>query len=205
MVQTKAEEISRWAEEIQALVFANHLWECVVQEHAVPLSGYFVWDYPTERVLVEYGLLGKKILPGSHPLVRRRIKVFVSRDQPFSPCHDKIADGRDKAPEQYATWTKGDLLGPAMLYLTELINEKLNANTDCRIPQGSRSPQFVAKNLLGAIWLQFSQIVSGEVRLKRCAVCKLYMDVTDKRSTWTKHESCAKRGQMRRYRRNSKG
>ena len=151
-----------------------------------------------------YGLLGKEILPGSDPLVRDRIKVCVSKDWPFFLCHDKVADGLYKAPEQYARWTKGDLLGPASLYLTELISEKLSTNANCRIPRGSRSPQFVAKNLLGAIWLQFSQIVSGEVRLKRCAVCKRYMDVTDNRSTKTKHYKCARREQMKGFRAKSK-
>jgi hypothetical protein len=55
------------------------------------------------------------------------------------------------------------------------------------------------KNLLAAMWLQFFYWVTGEKEFKRCAVCGLWEDITNKRMGWKMHPECAQRERFRRH------
>ncbi len=202
-VATKAEGLNNWREEIQTLIFAQHLRECVSEEHTVPLSRYFKWDAPTKRVLVEYGVLGRDILGYGHKEVRRRIKSFFSDDKPLLLKYDKVADGEYKEPHEYHSWRKDEVLGPARLYLAQLINWRIENHTSSRAMidgTGTLRSRVTPWDLLGAIWLQFHQVVAGEIKLRRCEICGNFLDVTGRRSTKRMHSSCQKREQMKRFR-----
>ncbi|NSW76106.1 MAG: hypothetical protein HPY68_04915 [Candidatus Atribacteria bacterium] len=55
------------------------------------------------------------------------------------------------------------------------------------------------RDLLSALWLQFYFVLVGERRIKRCSVCGLWEDVTDKTKGWSKHHECSQRERFRKY------
>jgi len=60
-------------------------------------------------------------------------------------------------------------------------------------------PYLLPEDLLSAMWLQFYFWVVGEKKFKRCAICGLWEDVTDKTSAWAVHPECALRVRARKY------
>jgi hypothetical protein len=58
----------------------------------------------------------------------------------------------------------------------------------------------VPESLLGAMWLQLSEVVSGQKRFRRCDVCGLWCEVTHKRRNWRMHPECSDRARSARYR-----
>ena len=69
---------------------------------------------------------------------------------------------------------QGDVLTPARHWLKEAINARLSAYMDVELAvsdTGSLVYSYQPKNLLGALWYQFSQFVTGVKRMNRCLVC----------------------------------
>ena len=97
-------------------------------------------------------------------------------------------------PGKAHRFTEGDILVPAQEALQREINVRLSGEVDrssnetrlqrieC-VPQLGWTPdghqQLVVTpfNLLGAMWLQFAQFVSGAYTLKRCVACGKYLQV----------------------------
>lgn len=101
----------------------------------------------------------------------------------------------------------GDILFPALHLMAQIINEKLLDNEACRVTpmvfaltSGKLIQRFVPHTLLGAMWFQAYQAVSGEKKFKRCSICQKWEDVTEKKATWTRHPECAGRERVRKYR-----
>lgn len=63
-------------------------------------------------------------------------------------------------------------------------------------------PQIIPANLITAIWLQFSELVSGKRINRSCAVCGKLMDVSETARPGSKrmHDRCSLAQRMRRYR-----
>lgn len=107
-------------------------------------------------------------------------------------------------PSILSRFKPGDVLFPALHLIANTVMGKLR---DWPVdpflfvtPQGELVQRFVPKTLLAAIWFQVFQAVSGEKRFKRCDVCQLWEDVTDKKATWRRHTECATRERMRKFR-----
>jgi len=63
-------------------------------------------------------------------------------------------------------------------------------------------PVLIPSNVLGAVWLQFSQVITGTRILQHCELCKDLMDITDSAHPGSKrmHSRCSNRIRKQRYR-----
>ncbi len=104
----------------------------------------------------------------------------------------------------YSCFVPGDVFLPARYLIQNRINEKL-----IRFPsyiqlasddEGNIINCVQPRNLLAAMWLQFFAVISGTKKVKKCSVCGDWEDVSNNRSTWTKHPECAAREKTARYR-----
>jgi len=60
--------------------------------------------------------------------------------------------------------------------------------------------KYVPETLLSALWLQFSYILTGERKIKRCPVCHDWIDVTGMKRSLKKHPNCKNRDGVARMR-----
>lgn len=105
-------------------------------------------------------------------------------------------------------WKRGDVLGPAKLFIAEEYNSQIDNMASPLLLLDSRSelkPHISPASLLGAIWLEFGEVASGVRKQTVCEYCGLVMDVTNNRSHKRVHDNCSLRVRMARYRQAQKG
>lgn len=76
--------------------------------------------------------------------------------------------------DEVPTLEEGDVLTPARHWVQEVVNERLEAFVALRIAEdeaGNLVYSYQPKHLLGALWYQFSQVITGIDRLNRCLMC----------------------------------
>jgi len=194
--------ISRWHDEIQAMVIVDHLWRCIQADDRQSLRRYLKW-HPTEfEVTLTIGIQGKQILTKDDPLFQKK---------PFEPLvlparHETTAliGPRRQDPLRALRWGHADVLGPARLALMDKVNPRLQEYCHPRIyldKDRGFAGHLTPNNLLGCIWLQFYLSIISQLKLRRCIVCGFGMDVTASRSTKKMHDHCSKNRRMRAWRR----
>lgn len=102
-----------------------------------------------------------------------------------------------------ATWKTGETLGPAKLFIVNAYNRAMDQMASPMLllnAKGELRPYNAPSSLLGALWLEFGQIVTGARRQIPCESCGKLMDVTENRKHKRKHSVCAHREKMARYR-----
>jgi hypothetical protein len=60
-------------------------------------------------------------------------------------------------------------------------------------------------SLLSAMWYQFFLAQTGEIKLRRCAICNRWEDMEGHRETWSKHANCANYDRVKRARLRKRG
>jgi hypothetical protein len=100
-----------------------------------------------------------------------------------------------------------DLIGAAKLYIVDTYNRRMHRMASPALlidSLGNLRAHSVPVSLLGAIWLEFGEIVTGVRRLIQCELCSRMMDVTENRKHKRVHDECSKRFRMARWRNKSK-
>jgi hypothetical protein len=193
--------ISRWHEEIQAMIMAHHLWERVENCDEHRLRNYLTWHRNEFNVEFRMGAQKRKILTKHNPMVAGPSSLRGAR--PLKVELQWLINPNHVEPLRAIGWKRGDMVGPARLAVMNFVNPRLAAYCHPRLyldGHGRLIGHLTPDNLLGCIWLQFYQTILGQLKLHLCTVCKLQMDVTESRSTKRMHDSCSKRERMRRYR-----
>ena len=96
-------------------------------------------------------------------------------------------------------WTRGDVRGPALYYLSLELNKRLANSLTPRITEFKKQEvYFYPDTLLSAIWLMFLLEINGCTRLLRCCVCGDYFNALDPRARF-----CSTRCRMRNYRKST--
>jgi hypothetical protein len=105
--------------------------------------------------------------------------------------------------------TKGDNLEDIKDTLFSMLLDQVSLKVNCYLKRGVYPVVWREKDglmvylkprdLLSAMWLQFYFVLVGEKRIKRCSICGLWEDVTDKTKAWSKHVECAQRERFRKY------
>jgi hypothetical protein len=186
--------ISRWREEIQAMVIVDHLWKCILADDRPTLRRYFKWHRTAFEVILSIGIQGKEILPLNHPYVR---------DGSARAKTTWLIGERWAEPLSAIGWNHGDVLGPARLAMMDMINPRLLEYCHPRLyldKDRGFAGHLTPNNLLGCVWLQFYLSIIGQLKLRRCTVCGFEMDVTLSRSTKKMHDLCSKSRRMRKWR-----
>jgi hypothetical protein len=102
---------------------------------------------------------------------------------------------------------KGDLLRAARVLMQHHVNEQLELHTSARVlldEETGRQGLYVnPKNLLGALWIQFSESIDSSTSSKRCAECGDWMLLAPGTSR-SDREFCSDRCRVNAYRKRKK-
>jgi predicted nucleic acid-binding Zn ribbon protein len=102
---------------------------------------------------------------------------------------------------------KGDFLRAARVLMQHLANEQLELHTSARVlldEQTGRQGLYVnPKNLLGALWIQFSESMDSSTSSRRCAECGDWMLLAPGTSR-SDREFCSDRCRVNAYRKRKK-
>ncbi len=167
-----AEDVGSWLLEAHRLQMALHVWDLLDAKDTRGLRGIFRWE------------------EGS---VMARFPNRVTR---------WIA-GTAHNPQWLRVWHHGDVVGPAKLFLVEEFNQVMDGKASPTLlldANGNFKPYSTPVSLLAALWLQFSEVMTGVRALKPCELCGSLMDVTDNRHHKRMHDHCSLRLRMARYR-----
>ncbi len=195
--------ISVWRKELTAMKIATHLWDAVQRKDQRELRRYIKWNKAEYTVRLEIavsaqGVSGVEAGTRIEDVLRRPYTVsnsWLVRDESEKREMQKFGPGTG--------WEPGDTLGPTRLEIQKLINQRLEEYCHPRLylgKDGKHVGLVTAVNLLGCLWLQFYQEVSGLQRLRRCEICHEELDVMENRSHKRVHDKCSGRERMRRYR-----
>lgn len=99
---------------------------------------------------------------------------------------------------------KDDYLLPAQLIVQKIINQQLDKYTAkplLLMDKNNTLKQFInPTSLLSCMWFQFFQVVTGERKVKQCAYCGRWEDVTDKYASWKYHKRCGVKKRVEKHR-----
>jgi hypothetical protein len=191
--------LERWQREIHAIQVANHLAECVANRPN-HLARYFRWKPSTYEVSFAIGVSnGKFFKPDSF--------IGGIPALPFNCFSDRLATPQSQDDmrrfQPGAGWEHGEFSGPARLAVNRIVNERLRIHCHPQLyldESGKHVGMLTPANLLGCLWLQFYQEVTGQQKLRQCSICHKEMDVAGNRSHKVVHTECSRRERQRRWR-----
>lgn len=193
--------IGTWYAEIQAMIVAHHLWDCITKNDRRELRKYFTWDSHNFNVRLEIGIDRRQVLDKTDLDVKRpQIRWSEPLRRPYTQWLVRPAD---VDPLRDVGWSQGDVIGPARLAMMTFINSRLETLCRPRLYLDKTrgfAGHLTPVNLLGCIWLQFYLSIIGQLKLRRCEVCGFEMDVTESRTTRRMHSACSKRKRMQKWR-----
>lgn len=211
------ESLRFWQNEIQDMAFAVNVWEALKNEDLEFLKRVILWHAENEVVSVVKTNIPKLVLLNRFHNAADVSKVTESKET-LRAIHDSLPTkedvplrvqlsyiaARDYKKELFSRFVVGDLLLPARCYIQAAINEKLKKYVvKPRLlldEKNQLKPYLMPESLLAAMWYQFYLTVVGERQFKRCSVCGRWEDITDKTVAWTKHETCANKERVKKYR-----
>jgi hypothetical protein len=138
---------------------AVFVWNCLEKRAEKALSQHFVWEEFNDTRMVSY------------------------RSSPESDSFHDRRVASEESPGQLWEELKGrDVFKAAWFYLMQLINERLDVDAKSVLAWVKATKRvnrvFAPKNLLGALWLQFEQAITGKADYRECEVCGELFDVS---------------------------
>jgi hypothetical protein len=152
-----------WIQNLFAVRHALDVWNLLQQSDVDGLSRVIVWgqdqvSYHSPRAAD----LGKSPSPPG------QVRALIA---------SKI-----ESPEIYERFRRGYVIEPAWLYLGRAIDAHLREHTETHFRRNSTQEHPVIypypRNLLGAIWLQFGEAVSGNKKYRTCKECQRWFEVS---------------------------
>jgi hypothetical protein len=170
------EPVSLWLEEASALNKLMDMWRAIQANNVKAL--------------------GQGISPDG-----RGLTESLNYRSPFNDAREHVSGLKDRAPR--------DLLALAKEYLARALNLHLHlansATFVCVDSNGNWKLHCRPVNMRAALWMQFSEIVTGTRKIRACEICGDLMDVTNNTRRKKVHDRCSQRECMQRYRRTRNG
>ena len=205
----RGESIDQWRREINAAKVV-----CYLKERLIPLddrgprqverdlANFISWDRERCQVYFDGRVYPSGVIANSDKSAIKKLAA-ESHEQ----VHFLIATKGFKQATEYERWERQGLIGtfqaPAMLLAAELVNSKTEHYCSPRITidsKGGTVAHTFPRNLLGVVWLELFQILTGTVKVRRCLICKKEMNVTDNSRAKRVHDTCSRRERMQRFR-----
>jgi hypothetical protein len=165
--------------EVRSLV---GLWDAAREGDRGRLAGFVRWH--------EGGIELRRPLPRSDYL-------------PEPPPVETTVWTRAERPEVLGLFPRGDLVGPTLFYLQEVLSARLEGIASPRLTwdrvRKRPSVQVVPHSLWGAICLQFALAVEGDRQYQRCPVCGRWFELSPSLNR-TNRKTCSVSCRMRVYR-----
>jgi len=155
--------LQEWLTEIEAMRQAVSVWKYLnkFDEEKVTLRRHFQWKKGyRDEMLVVYD---------SHP-----------ESPEFHPVH--VIASETSADGLWEELKNNNVFVAASCYLMQAINKHMNANAISVLVWSKETKTlnrvFVPKNLLGALWLQFEDAVTGNRKYRECLECHQWFPVS---------------------------
>ena len=164
------------------------------------ISDWLTEARTVERVLNIWSLVQANDNYGLRKIIRRKdgqIKAW------WEPGGWALIAGPGFNQKWLRSFRTDDFIGPASLYLATEVNRHLRKCASVGIGLVGKyrfEPYQTPVNLLSAIWIRVSEVLTGKRKLKLCAICNKFLDVTDSRSHKLVHKSCSVRERVRKWR-----
>jgi hypothetical protein len=145
---------------------AVRLWDQIRRGDQEGLADSFEWQGPDSVVYLrpENVLLGLNIRGSSEPTVLA-----------LSPDRSGVAITRDTDPSAMASFTPGDLVGPARVWLHFFVNAGLDREARLKLRwqpgEGQDVLDVLPDSLLSILWLQLALAIAGNKEYRRCYQC----------------------------------
>lgn len=185
------ESFRDWENEIQLMRQAVWLWEKYRANDEIALSDCIRWRNGRPIFSGIYGTDG-----------RERDYTQLAWEPNAAVAQIKAMTDGGPVPEHLPQKFKpGDVIGPAKSFVSWLISERLNVEVSAAF--GPDGISFNLKTLVGAMWVQFAEAVSGKAEYIRCAIpsCRTWVLVKEKAKGKGKmycSDRCKKRAQRQR-------
>jgi len=103
---------------------------------------------------------------------------------------------------------KNDYFLPAQFIIQQIINKNLDqypVKPRLLMDKNNTLKQFfVPSSLLSCMWFQFFQVVTGERKIKQCAYCGQWENITNKYASWKYHSHCGNKARVKKHRERQK-
>ena len=123
-------------------------------------------------------------------------------EKPFLRTRAVIASGLIN-PEMLGAFVPGDVLAPAHFYVQRAVSFAMEELVDVKLLWDSEDERgrlhLVPTSLLGALWLQFAQAITGNKDYRRCARCNTWFELSPEASR-TNKLYCSDACKMKSYR-----
>jgi hypothetical protein len=194
----RGESLSFWERNLREMKGLVMLWQWIEQKDTEHLNLVIRWQSNGEGV--SYVLGDEKTLK----LLREKVCYNNMMEPLPQGAESGFIANTYYYPELLERFSPFEVIHPARYLLIQKINQELSVNpTRAKVLMNDENKPwfyFVPESLLAAMWFQFLQAVIGARQFKRCAVCGLWADVTEKRNDWSMHRECANRERVRRSR-----
>jgi hypothetical protein len=197
--RVKADPWLFWRNEQRDLSYTAMLWEMLSNKDP-RLNGIIMWAHEGQRIYV-YKI--KKELLDEIDFEKFRT------DEGYLIAHtitrDLLLDTRSRDDAWMARYCRyPDVTNAASVYIQSKINQKLS-EYPVQIKfgmdeDGTLRKTLVPTSLLSAMWYQLYLAMTGEIRLRRCSICKQWENMETHRNNWSKHASCANNERVKRSR-----
>jgi hypothetical protein len=177
-----AETLDQWRHEVRAMKTLVGLWEACRQGDKEALSERVKWIV-AEKNQVSVTYEGPHVWPFS-----KRPKVIPGSRKTPPPTHGKHPEieltiaSQEFRPDWLRQFVPGDVLGPALFFVLDQVNQRLAELTRPRLVHDPQTPHpqlvIVPRTLLGVLWLQFAQAIASNTTFRDCKVCGRAFDVS---------------------------
>jgi hypothetical protein len=185
------ERLSEWRKQILLFRRPFEVWELVRRRDSRQLACFFRWEQTPAGRGVTYEFpwdsqLGESLTPTDVPAEKGLIAAEHSHPEVMSYLKDQ------------------DLILPALIYVQRKVNEQLIDKVAPRLlydPNTGRLVfRMVPQTLIGALWLQFTQAISGNKELRQCGGCEKWFEVSPGPQMRTTRQFCSVACRLRAFR-----
>lgn len=193
-----SESLTFWRKEHSELRFVVLLWELLQNEDTENLAKIVKW--PGFGGVTVYKLTREQLPVIDFERLREDPKYSMEQG-----IRGEVLFDKGNIRPWLGTLTRApDVAKPALLYAQLLINRKLKEyplNVVLQMDErGGLYTKLQPTSLLAAMWYQLALAMKGDIKLRRCDICKQWEDMKGHRSSWTRHKACASNARVERFR-----
>ena len=199
--RVKADPWLFWRNEQRELGFITMLWE-MVNNRDSRLNGVIMWAHEGQRIYV-YKV--KKELLNEIDFEKFRVDEDYLLEHTTNRVLLFDARSRKREDAWLARYCRfPDVMNAASIYIQSIINNKLSEyplQVKFQMDEdGLLRKALVPTSLLSAMWYQLYLAVIGEIKLRRCAICRKWENMEGHWINWSKHAACANNERVKRSR-----
>jgi hypothetical protein len=200
--RAKADPWIFWYQEQKELSFTTMLWE-MLGKRDPRLNGIIMWAHEGQRIYVYK--IKKELLDEIDFEKFRTDEDYLLEHTTSRALMFDIRSGSDEGKAWIARYCRfPDVINAASIYIQSTINSKLSEyslQVKFQMDQdGMLHKTLMPTSLLSAMWYQLYLAVIGEIKLRRCAICRKWENMEGHRVNWSKHAACANNERVKRSR-----